>query len=1577
MGTGLLRSEPNLPGDQVSPDLLRVLLDHSSDAMFAKDLSGRYLYCNAAGVRFIGKPLDQILGREDRDLFDDAGAKAIMAQDRRVISSGLSEVEERYVEAGGVVRFYRVTKSVYRDPCGVLQGVLGIACDITERAHAEEKLARDIAERKAAEQKLQETIRQLRSIYEAVNDVIYLLAVEPDGFRFQSVNSAFERMTGVPTGAVIGKRVNEVIPEPSLTLVLEKYRQAISEQRYVSWEETTTFPNGELVGSVNVLPIYDESGTCTHLVGTVHEITKRKAMEIQLRESEQRYRQLGNSIPQIVFTARPDGGLTFLNAWASEYAGKPTSELMDWSWESVTHVDDFPRVRDEWLTILTSGVPKEVELRLRRWDGEYRWHIARQVPCRDDRGVITAWYGTCTEVEDLRCTQQALFDERTRLRTLIDTIPDAIFVKDAREEFVMCNRPMLNWLGVTTEQEIFGKTASDFQSSEVAAVYHDEDLRVLQTGATVSNREELVPNRHGQLQWRMVFKAPIRNESGKITGIIGISRDIEAWKRQERAFHEREELLRIATGTARVGLAIVNERYEYCFVNEAYLDIHQLNVPDIVGRPFFEVMRHLLPQTKELLERAMAGEPITFEAAVPSQNTTVHQRWLRKSYEPCTDANGHKAVTIVVVDITDAKRSESAARTREEQYRVALSAGVAAAFKWDNETNCFDRYYSTEPALPANPGRRESLSELIARVHPDDRQAFANGFQRSLSQGTEYRNQFRVIRADGSVRWIEGRGIIHRNANGEAIRLMGVAIDVTERQRAQHYLAAQHRVMEAIAARVPFLDVLNSIVTLVVNELTGSSCSILLCDHKRSVLRSGAAQRLPEAYNQAVDGVPIREGCGSCGTSAARGEPVFVEDIDNDPLWIDYRDLALRHGLRSCWSVPIITVNSREQNRVLGTFAVYRNEVALPTAAEIEVIDHAVNLSRIAIEQFNAQQALKASEELFRTVVEQAADAFYLHDIDGTFVDVNRKACDSLGYFRDELLSINVTEIISPTDVNIYRQLLKRIEFGRDYTLESEFVRKGGRKINVEIRLGCVESQGRQLILALVRDISKRKEMDRQLRLMQFSIDKAVDPVFWISPSAEILYVNDAACQTLGFDRDKLIGQTIPDIDLNFSAELWGPHWEDLKQHGSLTFESDHLTVDGRTLKTEVTANYLRYEGREYNCAVMRDITEKKRLQSQFFQAQKMEAVGQLAGGIAHDFNNLLTVINGYSDLLLMDASLRETQRITLQAILDAGERAARLTHQLLAFSRKAVFEPKIVDLNEVVERSVKLLRRIIGEQIFLSVNLSPDLPAIQADPGQVEQVIMNLVLNARDAMPDGGKLTIETHDRLVVEQDPAATTPVESGHYAELIVADTGCGMTDEVKSHLFEPFFTTKGIGKGTGLGLAVVHGVVQQSHGSVSVESEFAKGTSFRLMFPAISISKLNNATSSGNDTTLNSETVLLVEDEKVVRKFTRTLLERHGFQVLEAADGKAALQIAREYDGSLELLVTDIEMPEMGGRQLADLLTVLRPEMKVLYMSGYTDNESLQSQLNAHRECFISKPFAAASLIQKIRGILGTT
>jgi nitrogen-specific signal transduction histidine kinase len=381
------------------------------------------------------------------------------------------------------------------------------------------------------------------------------------------------------------------------------------------------------------------------------------------------------------------------------------------------------------------------------------------------------------------------------------------------------------------------------------------------------------------------------------------------------------------------------------------------------------------------------------------------------------------------------------------------------------------------------------------------------------------------------------------------------------------------------------------------------------------------------------------------------------------------------------------------------------------------------------------------------------------------------------------------------------------------------------------------------------------------------------------------------------------------------------------------------------------------------------DVTERQRLQSQFNQAQKMEAVGRLAGGIAHDFNNLLTIISGYCELLMMsDIPVGDKRRESIATIRDAGERAARLTQQLLAFSRKAVIEPKLIDLNELVSDSAKLLRRLIGEDISLVVLTAPKPITIKADPGQLEQVIMNLVVNARDAMPTGGRLTIETSTVLSTEGSGA--------ELACLSISDTGQGMSDEVKEKIFEPFFTTKGVGKGTGLGLAVVHGVVTQNGGTISIESKIGVGTTFQILLPLTMAPPSKTVVDSTRYASRGTETVLLVEDDKAVRRITRIALQSKGYTVLEASGGAAGLEQAETYPGEIHLLISDVVMPEMGGRQLLDAVRKHRPGLRVLFMSGYTDDAVLLDRGVEAADAFIQKPFTPLSLTRKVREVIDT-
>jgi nitrogen-specific signal transduction histidine kinase/CheY-like chemotaxis protein len=385
-------------------------------------------------------------------------------------------------------------------------------------------------------------------------------------------------------------------------------------------------------------------------------------------------------------------------------------------------------------------------------------------------------------------------------------------------------------------------------------------------------------------------------------------------------------------------------------------------------------------------------------------------------------------------------------------------------------------------------------------------------------------------------------------------------------------------------------------------------------------------------------------------------------------------------------------------------------------------------------------------------------------------------------------------------------------------------------------------------------------------------------------------------------------------------------------------------------------------------------MTERRTLENQFRQAQKMEAVGRLAGGVAHDFNNLLTVILSYTDMLMEDVSPRDTRAEDLSEIRKAAVAAASLTRQLLAFSRQQVIEPRLLNLNDVVASSEKMLRRLIGEDIDVQTTLSSVPLTVLIDPGQLEQVMMNLAVNARDAMPTGGRLTLETAN-VTLDADYARDHwPMTAGNFAMLAVSDIGCGMDEQTRSRMFEPFFTTKGAGQGTGLGLATVYGIVQQSNGSISVYSEPGKGTCFKIYFPLLDEAPEQYAAKRVSEATpTGTETILLAEDATAVRVAARQILERFGYTVLEAANGADALSAA-QHGAAIDLLLTDVVMPEMSGRELVDRFAKLRPETRVLFMSGYTDDAIVRHGVLGPGTAYLQKPFSPDTLGRKVREVL---
>ena len=421
---------------------------------------------------------------------------------------------------------------------------------------------------------------------------------------------------------------------------------------------------------------------------------------------------------------------------------------------------------------------------------------------------------------------------------------------------------------------------------------------------------------------------------------------------------------------------------------------------------------------------------------------------------------------------------------------------------------------------------------------------------------------------------------------------------------------------------------------------------------------------------------------------------------------------------------------------------------------------------------------------------------------------------------------------------------------------------------------------------------------------------------------------------------------------------------------------STYETAVQKNLELQRTQEELKALNESLEEKVEERTEELRRSEEQLRQSQKLEAVGQLAGGIAHDFNNLLTVINGNSELLLR--GLRdEKQSERVQEIRKAGERAAQLTRQLLAFSRKQVLQPVVLNLNSIIPDTDKMLRRLIGADVDFLTSLEPELWPVKADPGQIEQVLMNLAINARDAMPQGGKLTIQTAnvylDESYAHGHAAAVSP---GPYVMLAVSDTGHGMDAETRSRIFEPFFTTKEKGKGTGLGLSTVYGIVKQSGGNIWVYSEVGRGTTFKIYLPSVAEASEQRAPEAAprEGVPQGSETVLLVEDEEVVRRLARDILELNGYRVLEAADCREALSLCESHEGPIHLLLTDVVMPQMNGRELSECALALRPAMRVLYMSGYTDDSIVHHGVLDAGVAFLEKPFTPDAVARKVREVL---
>ncbi|HEY5277545.1 MAG TPA: PAS domain S-box protein, partial [Coriobacteriia bacterium] len=1026
---------------------------------------------------------------------------------------------------------------------------------------------------------------------------------------------------------------------------------------------------------------------------------------------------------------------------------------------------------------------------------------------------------------------------------------------------------------------------------------------------------------------------------GEIDAVVDAAHGVPLLLHQaQEALQASEEKYRTIVTMADEGIWTADANRVGTFANERMASMLGYTVPEMIGRTAGDfVDASAREEALQGFERRRQGVRERRDVALRRKDGTV--LWASVALSPLVDSDGRFAGSLAMVtDITEQRRLEEARRSTEERFSLVFQASpipIAIATAEGDFLEVNDRFVEFS-GYPSEDLVGRSTRELGMWAEPADRQRFVDAVSRE--------GRVRDFEASFCRKSGETRDVL---LSVESIELRDVAkpvrvimfMDVTDRKRAEDEL-------RGLATRLAVvLDNITDGFFTLDRELRYTNINISGATMVGRTPEQLIGRLLLDEFPQAADTSFVR----AYRRVSETGEACVVEDY-YAPLdrWFETRVYPSPPGV----SVFFSDISARKR----GELALKEREEAL--RASESRLRQAQQIARIGNWELDlATSHLWWSEEMFR-----------VFDLDPAEFGASYEAFLSAIHpdDRDRVNAAYTESLEKRTPYEIMHRLLMadgRIKFVEE-RCETDYASDGT----------PLRSRG------TMQDITERREAAELLQESEeryrVLFDGSPLPMWLIDQETlAIAVVNEAAVRHYGYSREEFLSKTMreiwhPDevaVAIARLAAASGKPWSGVRRH---------FKKGGASITVEVFSHTVRLAGRRYRLSAIRDITDQRELEERFRQSQKMEAVGRLAGGVAHDFNNLLTVIFGYSDVLLQGLGPGPLHEAT-QEVRRASERAAALTRQLLAFSRKQTLVPEVLDLGEVVSGMSTMVERLIGEDVKVSVVVSPNLGRVKADRGQLEQVVMNIAVNARDAMPKGGSLIFELQNVELDDAYTATHAEVEPGPYVLLAISDTGTGMDAETQKRIFEPFFTTKEAGKGTGLGLSTVHGIVHQSGGSIGVYSEPGRGTTFKVYLPRFagdaaaprSLSGIHPALTAG------SETVLVVEDEAAIRQLTNLILKKAGYTVLLAESPVAAERIAGSHPGPIHLLLTDVVMPGMRGPELAERLIRLRPDLRVLFMSGYTDDAiTHHGMLDAGRE-FLQKPFTPLRLTQKIREVLG--
>jgi PAS domain S-box-containing protein len=1438
-----------------------------------------------------------------------------------------------------------------------------------------------------------EATSRLATIVESSDDAIIAGTLE---CVITSWNKGAEKLYGYSAGEVLGQPISVLVPPERVEEVTQNLARLKRGERLEHFESVRVRKDGSLVDvSLSIFPLTDSRGEVTGIASIARDITERKRAEEALGESEARYRSLVEAAPDVIYTvSAEDGSLRSLNPAFETVTGWSRAEWLGKPFAGIVHPDDLPVAVEALQRASRGETQHRFELRVLSKSGEYLVGEFTSTPHVKD-GKVAGALGIGRDITERKRAEEALRQSEAKLKEALLAAQMGVWEWTAATGTVTWDENLYRIAGrdpklpAPSYEEFPQIFAPESWESHKAAAEN-----ALATGTPYELDLEMV-RPDGSRRWVIGRGEPLRDASGNITRLHGTVQDITERKAAERAALEAESKYREIFEGAMEGIYRTSLEGRSLAANPALAKILGFDsAPEVLCAITDTAHQVWLDPDERLHFTALLQE----RGAVPGYEC----QWKRKDGTVIWASLNSRIVRGVdgralyyegfVEDITERKRAE-AALIEERHLLYTLMDNLPDKIYFKDRESRFTRMNKMHTKLfgLSDPAQVVGKTDFDFFT-PEHAQAAYNDEQGIIRTGQPVVGKEEMETwPDGHVTWVSTTKMPLRDAGGNIIGTFGVSRDITERKRAEEALRETNEYLESL--------------------FNYANAPIIVWDPQFRITR----------FNHAFESLTGRS----------------AKDVIGEPLEILFPATMVESSMELIrktlggerWEIveiSILRLDGSVRTVLWNSATIYTPDGKAPVATVAQGQD---------ITERKRAEAELADRLRFETLLAELSARFVhvpAEQIDAEIKDAQRRVCESLGLDSCTLWqAMPETPSFIPL-THIYRQpgrppIPEGINSGQHLPWSTQQLRAG--KVIVASSLEELPAEaardrqtfaffGIKSVLALGLSVGggpviaglafsawtartwpeevvkrlhvvaqlfwsalERQRSERALReseeRFRSLFENATVGIYRTTPEGRILVANPALVKMLGYaNLEELAARNLeeefePAYPRRTFRELIERDGE-VKGLESAWAKRDWSTIfvreSARAVRDE-SGNVLYYDG------IVEDITERKQLERQLIQAQKMEAVGQLAGGVAHDFNNLLTIINGYATLLAQRTPSEDPRRAWLKEILMAGGRAASLTRQLLAFSRQQVLEPVVLDLNSVIANTEKMLRRLIGEDVEMVTTLKLDLGRVKVDPGQIEQVIMNLAVNARDAMPEGGKLLIETSNVEIDEDYARSHSPMMPGKYVMVVVSDTGCGMDQETQARIFEPFFTTKEKGRGTGLGLATVYGIVKQSGGFIWVSSEPGQGSTFKVYFPrveevvpAAEPSRIRPKLARG------SETVLVVEDEEGVRSLVRETLASQGYKVLEAAGAAQALEIAEQHTEPIHLLLTDVVMPQTGGKELFKRLSPLHPETKVLYMSGYTDDAVVRQGILEAGTFFLQKPFPPNALLLKIREVL---